>query len=40
MRELTYDLTEKALAFVLGLFLLIALFRGGNTDIALSIDTL
>ena len=35
MRELTYDLTEKALAFVLGLFLLIALFRGGNTDIAL-----
>jgi len=35
MRELAYDLTEKALALVLGLFLLIALFRGGNTDVAL-----
>jgi len=35
MRELAYDLTEKALALVLGLFLLLALFRGGNTDIAM-----
>lgn len=35
MRLLARDLTEKALALVLGLFLLLALFRGGNTDLAL-----
>jgi O-antigen ligase len=35
MRPLLRDLTEKALALVLGLFLLLPLFRGGNTDLAM-----
>ena len=37
MRLIARDLSEKALAIVLGLFLLLALFRGGNTDLAMKL---
>ncbi len=36
MRLIARDLADKALALVLGLFLLLALFRGGNTDLAMT----
>lgn len=36
MRLAASELTERALASVLGLFLLLTLFRGGNTDIAIT----
>jgi O-antigen ligase len=35
MRQTARDLLEKALALALGLFLLLTLFRGGNTDLAM-----
>lgn len=35
MRQTARDLLEKALATVLGLFLLLTLFRGGNTELAM-----
>lgn len=37
MRLASSELTERALASVLGLFLLLTLFRGGNTDIAIAV---
>ena len=36
MRLAASELTERALASVLGLFLLLTLFRGGNTDLAIT----
>ena len=37
MRQTARDLLEKALAIVLGLFLLLTLFRGGNTELAMRV---